>query len=111
MFSSPEPKAGVRPFVRAPVCPSVNTSKRQYLRDQRVDRNQILPEALFGWGNAGPDQTRTLVSMATDSFHRSIMGENGVATFSPLFYIRSFSYLQVTMAYIRARRSVKFGTI
>ena len=29
--------------------------------------------------------------------HILIMGENGVATFSQLFLIKSFSYLQVTM--------------
>ena len=50
----------------------------------------------------GPDQIRTLVSMATDSSHRVIMGKNGVATFSQLFLIGSFSYLQVRMTYIRA---------
>ena len=41
----------------------------------------------------GADQIRTLVSMATDSSHR-------VITFSRLFLIRSFLYLQVTMTYI-----------
>ena len=39
---------------------------------------------------AGPDQIGTLVSMATDSSHRVIMGKNGVATFSRLFFIGSF---------------------
>ena len=34
------------------------------------------------------DQTRTLVSMATDSSHRVIMGEKGVITFSRLFFDR-----------------------
>ena len=29
-------------------------------------------------------------------------GENGVATFSQLFLIKSFLYLQVTMTYMRA---------
>ena len=59
----------------------------------------------------GPGQIRTLVSMATDSSHRVIMGENGVATFSRLFLIGSFSYLQVTMTCIRAWMSSKFGQI
>ena len=45
------------------------------------------------------------VSMATDN------GKNGVATFSGLFFIRSFSYLQVMMTCMRARRSSKFGQI
>ena len=59
----------------------------------------------------GLDRIRTLVSMATDRSHRVIMGENGVATFSWLFFIRSFSHLQVTMTCMRARRSSKFGAI
>ena len=54
---------------------------------------------------------RTLVSMATESSHRVIMGEKGVITFSRLFLIGSFLYLQVTMTYIRACMSSKFGRI
>ena len=38
-------------------------------------------------------------------------GEKGVSTFSPLFFIRSFSYLQVTMTYMRAPTSLNFGLI
>ena len=47
------------------------------------------------WGDGkaalgfGPDRIRTLVSMATDSSHRVIMG-NGVITFSRMFLIGSF---------------------
>ena len=59
----------------------------------------------------GADQIRTLVSMATDSSHRIIMGKKGVITFSQLFLIGSFLYLQVTMTYIRACMSSKFGRI
>ena len=62
------------------------------------------------WG-FGADQFRTLVSMATDSSHRVIMGKNGVITFSQMFLIRSFSYLQVTMTCTRAWMSSKFGRI
>ena len=43
----------------------------------------------------GPDRIRTLVSMATDSSHRVIMGENLVSTLAPSFLIGSSSYLQV----------------
>ena len=50
----------------------------------------------------GPDGIRTLVSMATDSSHRVIIGKKGVITFFQRFLIGSFSYLQVTMTYIRA---------
>ena len=38
-------------------------------------------------------------------------GKNGVATFSRLFFIGSISYLQVTMTYMRAWMSLKFGQI
>ena len=38
-------------------------------------------------------------------------GKTGVATFSRLFLIRSISYLQVTMTYMRAWMSLKFGQI
>ena len=52
-----------------------------------------------------------MVSMATDSSHRVIMGENGIAKFSRLFLIGSFSYLQVSMTYVRTWMSSKFGQI
>ena len=45
------------------------------------------------WG-FGADQFRTLVSMATDSSH-SYNGKNGVFTFSRMFMMGSFLYLQV----------------
>ena len=37
--------------------------------------------------------------------------ENGVTTFSRLFLMGSFSYLQVMMTYIRAWMSLKFSQI
>ena len=60
----------------------------------------------------GPDRIRTLVSMATESSHRVIMVKTGgVSTFSRLFFIRSFSYLQVTKTCMRARTSSNFSPI
>ena len=38
-------------------------------------------------------------------------GKNGVSTFSRLFFIHSFLYLQVMMPCIRARRSSNFDLI
>ena len=58
-----------------------------------------------------PDRIRTLVSMATDSSHRVIMGKNGVITFSRMLLMGSFSYLQVMMTCMRAWMSSKFGRI
>ena len=46
----------------------------------------------WGRGKAafGADQIKNLVSMATDSSHRVIMGKKGIITFSRLFLIGSF---------------------
>ena len=53
-------------------------------------------------------QIQPVVSMITD---RVMMGKNGVSTFSWLFFIRSFLYLQVMMTCMRARKSLNFGLI
>ena len=53
-------------------------------------------------------QIQPLVSMVTD---RVMMGKNSVSTFSRLFFIRSFSYLQVTMTCMGAQMSSIFGLI
>ena len=53
-------------------------------------------------------QIRVLVSMVT---YRVMMKKNGLSTFSRLFFIRSFSYFQVTMTCMRARTSSNFGLI
>ena len=50
---------------------------------------------------------RTLVSMATDSSHRVIMGKNLVATLAPPFLIGSSSFFQVTRATIKSGQSSK----
>ena len=57
------------------------------------------------WMSLKFGQIRLLVPMATD---RVIMEKNGVATFSRLFFIRSFSYLRVMMTCMRAQRSSNF---
>ena len=58
--------------------PSIHTFKHEYLWDYLADQDQISSGALFGRGLAalgfGLDRIRTLVSMATDSSHRVIMG-------------------------------------
>ena len=58
-----------------------------------------------------PDRIRTLVSMATDSSHRVIMGKRRHHVFSLMLLIGSFSYLQVMMTCMRAWMSSKFGRI
>ena len=64
--------------------------------------------AAFGFG---PDRIRTLVSMATDSCHRVIMGENLVTTLAPSFLIGSSLFLQVTKTTIPFWMGSKFGNI
>ena len=51
---------------------------------------------------------KTLVSMATDSSHRVIMGENLVSTVASPFMIGSSSFLQVTGTTIKSRMGLKF---
>ena len=62
------------------VCLCVNIFNHEYLRNQWADCNQFLSEASLGRGKAAiclwPDQIGTLVSMATDSSHRVILGKN-----------------------------------
>ena len=81
MFGSHEPKAH-KQIQGEPVSvvPSLyNTFKHEYLCNKWADRNQILTDASldeeFPAIGFGPDQIRTLVSMATDSSHRVIMGK------------------------------------
>ena len=53
-------------------------------------------------------QIQPPVSVVTD---RVMMKKNDVSTFSQLFFIRSFLYLQVTMTCMRARTSSNFDLI
>ena len=75
--------------------PSVNIFKHDYLRNQWANRNEIFIEPSLGWGKAalgfGPDRIGTLVSMATDSYHRVIMGKccdhSSAFIFDRIFFI------------------------
>ena len=58
----------------------------------------------------GLDWIRTLVSMATDSSHRGLMGKN-LTTQAPSFLIVSSLFLQVTRTTIKPRMGSKFGKI
>ena len=51
------------------------------------------------------------MSMATDSSHRVITGENVVTALAPSFLIGSSSYLQATRTFITSRTRSKFGQI
>ena len=100
-------RACVRASVRASTLSNMNISETSkpittkfYLKHHWGGRKAAL--------GFDADQIRTLVSMATDSSHKVIMGKRA---FSRLFLIGSFLYLQVTMTYIRACMSSKFGRI
>ena len=56
----------------------------------------------------GMDRIRTLVSIATGSSHRVILGENLVTTLAPSFFIGSL-FLQVTTTTIKSWMGSKFG--
>ena len=114
VFSSPEPKARrwafSIPMVRRP---SVVVVRRRPQFQTWISLHPVggsqwnFIRSIIGMGGKaaggfGPDWIKTLVSMATDSSHRVIMEKNGVATFSQLFIIRSFLYLQVIMTCMRS---------
>ena len=86
--------ASIRACVRASVRPCVHTFKHEYLRDQQADYNQILYDASLEWGKGcigfDADQIRTLVSMATASSHRVIMGKSASARFLDCFWSDPF---------------------
>ena len=59
-----------------------------------------------------PDPTAELAAIERlEKSPYTYNGKNGVSTFSQLFLIRSFLYLQVTMTYMRAWMSSKIGQI
>ena len=105
------PWSGVRPSSSS----VVHNFKHEYLCNQWADHNQILSEASLDWGkgcirfwarsdqNSGFHGNRKL----PQGYNR----ENGVSTFSRLFFIQSFSYLQALMTCMRARTSSNFGLI
>ena len=69
----------------------------------------------MGWGivciRFGPDQISTLISMAANSSHMVIMGNNLVTTLASSFLIGSSLFLQVTRTIIKSRLGLKFGKI
>ena len=59
----------------------------------------------------GPDRIRTLVSIATDSSHRIIMGENIVTTLGLSILIGSLLLHVTRTSSITSKTSSKFGQI
>ena len=126
-FSSPEPKAhgefivyqsSRRPSVRPSVRPCVRASTLLNINISETSgpiATKFYLKHHWGGGKAArdfwPDRIGTLVSMATDSSHWVIMGENLVSTLAPSFLIGSSSYLQVTRTTIISRTSSNFSQI
>ena len=99
------------------LCPSVvvHTFKLEYLWSQLADLYQILCVASLGWGKGC---IRFWGRFDQNSgFHGNrkpqltYNGENNVSTFSWLFLIRSFLYLQVTRTGIKSRTSSNLGQV
>ena len=69
---------------------AIHNFKHEYLCNQWADHNEILSEASLGLGKAalgfGPDLSKTLVSMATDSSYRVIMEKTVLPLFSAVFH-------------------------
>ena len=118
IISSPEPKAHkvslCIPMVRR-TSSVVHTFKLKYLWSQLANLDYILCVASQGWGK---DCIRFWGRLDQNSgFHGNrkapltYNGENDVSTFSRLFLIRSFLYLQVTRTGIKSRTSMNFRQI
>ena len=91
----------------------VHTFKLEYLWSQMANLDQILCVASLGWGKGCIRFWGRLDQ--NSGFHGNrkppltYNGENNVSTFSRLFLIRSFLYLQVTRTGIKSRTSSNFG--
>ena len=91
----------------------VHTFKLEYLWSQLANLDQILCIASLGWGKGcirlwgRLDQNPGFHGNRKPPF--TYNGENDVSTFSRLFLIRSFLYLQVTRTGIKSRTSANFG--
>ena len=107
-----------RPSVGVRRCPSssvVHTFKLEYLWSQLANLDQILCVASLGWGKGCIMFWGRLDQ--NSGFHGNrkppltYNGENDVSTFSRLFLIGSFLYLQVTRTCIKSRTSSNFHQI
>ena len=93
----------------------VHTYKLKYLWSQLANLDQILCVASMGWGKGcirfwgRLDQNSVFYGNRKSPF--TYNGENDVSTFSRLFLIRSFLYLQIMRTCIKSRTSSNFGQI
>ena len=93
----------------------VHTFKLEYLWSQLANLDQILRVALLGWGKGCIRFWGRLDQ--NSGFHGNrnpplaYNGENDVSTFSRLFMIQSFLYLQVTRTCIKSPMGLNFGQV
>ena len=101
------------PIVRRPSV--VHTFTFEYLWSQLANLDQILCVASLGWGKGcirfGGRWDHNAGFHGNRKPPLTYNGENDVSTFSRLFLIRSFLYLQIMMACIKSRTSSNFGQI
>ena len=100
------------PMVRPSV---VHTFKLEYLWGKLANLDQILCVPSLGWGKGCIRFWGRLDQNSGFHGNRKLPltynGENDVSTFSWLFLIWSFLYLQVTRTCIKSRTSSNFGQI
>ena len=93
----------------------VHTFKLEYLWSQLASLDQILCVASLGWGKGFIRFLGQIGSKLWFPWQQKLPltynGENNVSTFSRLFFIRSFLYLQVTRTCIKSRTSSNFCQI
>ena len=103
------------PMVRRPSVVVVHTFKLEYLWSQLTNLDQILCVALLGWGKGcirflgRLDQTSGFYGNRKPPL--TYNGKNDASTFSRLFLIQSFLYMQVTRTCIKSRTSSNCGQI
>ena len=93
----------------------VHTFKLEYLWSQLANLDQILCVASLGWGKGcirfGGRLDENSGFYGNRKPPLTYNGENDVSTFSRLFYIWSFLYLQITRTCIKSQTSSHFGQI
>ena len=74
-------------------------------------RTCIISWMSSNFGQIGPLTTELAALERRKKFPQTYNGKNEVITFSRLFLIRSFSYLQVMRTYLKAYMSLDFGQV
>ena len=97
------------PCVRPITLSNINISATSGLITKCYQRHHLGMGSVLGFG---PDRVRILVSLATDSSHRVLMGETVLPLFLGFFFRRSFSFIVASNKLcIGAPMSLKFGQI